>query len=128
MSTPSQTQRYTLLRLSSVSLSVQSGPAWKGYFGLQFSARGRVPDGASGWLALVEYLPAGTDGSEQARELVRAVAGPLPLAALSPSRTMTHLGALRWPESARPERLRARAWIESNSGALLAVAAERCGP
>ena len=109
-----------------LSLRVQSGPAWNGYFGLQLDARGRVPAGATGWLALVELLPAGTDGSAVARELVRTVAGPLSLQSMADKRHVSHLGALRWPETAQPSRLQARAWVESADGRILAMAADRC--
>jgi len=109
-----------------LQLAVESGPAWSGYIGLQLSVGGRVPTGASGWMALVEQIPAGSEGSAVRRELVRAVAGPLPLSARRTGGAIKHLAALRWPESAKPERLVARAWVESTDGAWLAMASERC--
>ncbi|NRF70922.1 hypothetical protein HLB44_28345 [Aquincola sp. S2] len=105
-------------------LRVLSGPAWNGYFGLQLELSGRVPPGSSGWLALVELLPAGSEGSAIERQLVRQVAGPLPLD--SAKRPLSHLRALRWPESAQPTRLQARGWIEAPDGRLLAIASDRC--
>ena len=39
---------------------------------------------------------------------------------------LTHLRALRWPETAKPERLQARAWLEAPDGRVLAMAADRC--
>ena len=143
------TGRAALLRLPGPAgqpLAVVSGPAWQGYFAVQMTlARGvpaQLPAGSSAWLALVERVPAGSEGSAIARELVRTVAGPLPLppppgqppaaagaaaassAAASPP--LTHLRALRWPDTAQPTRLQARAWIEGPDGAVLAVAADRC--
>ena len=56
--------------------------------------------------------------------LVRSVAGPLPLDGAK--RPISHLRALRWPESAQPTRLQARGWVEGPDGRLLAVAADRC--
>ncbi len=120
--------------LPGLHLRVESGPAWQGYFGLQLSLTATkraahtttLPAGATAWLALVEQVPAGNDGSPIRRALVRSVAGPLPLHALQPGKTMTHLRALRWPASAEPTRLQARAWIEAADGRLLAVAADRC--
>jgi len=109
-----------------LQLAVESGPAWSGYMGLQLSVRGRVPASASGWMALVEQIPAGSEGSTVRRELVRAVAGPLPLNARRTGGALKHLAALRWPEGARPERLVARAWVESADGQWLAMASERC--
>ena len=123
-------------------LQVTSGPAWNGYLGLQMtlqparagSNRAALPGGSTAWLALVELLPAGTEGSAVARALVRSVAGPLALdgpaaassAGQSKPKLITHLRALRWPEGARPERLQARAWIESATGQVLLMAADRC--
>ena len=112
-------------------LVVSVGPAWHGYFGVQVDLSGPVPTGASLWLALVEQLPAGSDGSPQARDLVRSVAGPLPLDAMRPAPgskrpRIGHLRAMRWPDSAQPERLQARAWLEAADGAMLAVASSRC--
>ena len=120
------TVRGQLPRSAGLKLSVQSGPAWNGYFGLRLEARGRVPAGSSAWLALVELIPANAEGSVAERQLVRSVAGPLPLDTLRTDRSMSHLQALRWPETAQPTRLQARGWIEGSDGALLAIASDRC--
>ena len=115
---------------SSAGLRVQSGPAWNGYFGLELQlpgvARSRLPAGSTGWLALVERVPAGSDGTPVARDLVRSVAGPLALDGPRAGQPLTHLRALRWPASAEPTRLQARAWIEAPDGTILAVAADQC--
>ncbi len=118
--------RSALAAVPGLQLAVESGPAWSGYIGLQIAVAGRVPAGASGWMALVEQIPAGNEGSSVRRELVRAVAGPLPLTGRRTGGALKHLAALRWPESAKPERLVARAWVESADGAWLAMASERC--
>ncbi len=113
----------------SVGMALAVGPAWHGYFGVQADVLGTLPPGSSLWLALVESIPAGSDGSPVARELVRSVAGPL---TLNPSKgpngktKINHLRAMRWPDSAKPERLQARGWIESTDGTLLAMASPRC--
>lgn len=107
-------------------LAIESGPAWAGYIGLQLSIGGRVPPGATAWMALVESLPANSEGSTVPRDLVRAVAGPLPLGAARAGRPLQHLLALRWPETARVNRLQARGWLESADGRMLAVVSEHC--
>ena len=119
--------------LPGLRLRVQSGPAWQGYFGLQLTLAAAkpsaLPAGATAWLALVEQVPAGTDGTPIARALVRSLAGPLPLDTVRAGKAMTpmtHLRALRWPAGAEPTRLQARAWIEAPDGRLLAVAADSC--
>ena len=110
-------------------LSVVSGLPWQGYIGVELSLRQegtrRWPAGSSAWVALVELVDAGTEGTPVSRALVRTVAGPLPLPQAG-KRPLKHLKALRWPATALPERLQARAWIEGPNGALLAVAADRC--
>ena len=116
--------------LAGLRIKASSGPAWQGYFGvqltLQTSPRTALPTGSTAWLALVEQVDAGSDGTPVARSLLRSVAGPLPLSTLQPGKPMTHLRALRWPTSAEPTRLQARAWIEGPDGRLLAVAADAC--
>jgi hypothetical protein len=104
-----------------ITLRVEAGPAWNGYFGLQLRARGKPPAGAQAFLALTEELPAGAEGSPVARRLVRSVAGPLALAD-----TTRELRALRIPEGAQPERLRAVAWWVDARGAIRGVASESC--
>ena len=127
---PRQVLRATRQALPAAGLRVVSGPAWSGYFGLELrlaSAKpSRLPAGSTGWLALVEQVPAGSDGTPVARSLVRSVAGPLALPAGPPSKPLTHLRALRWPAGAEPTRLQARAWIEGPDGTILAVAADQC--
>ena len=121
-------------RPSALRLQVAAGPAWNGYFGLQMtlqraragSNRAALPAGSVAWLALVELLPAGAEGSPVARALVRSVVGPLALDGPAAGPPLTHLRALRWPEGAQPERLQARAWIESASGQVLLMAADHC--
>ena len=115
-----------------VALSVVSGLPLSGYYGLQLHLRSQpgqaLPAGSQGWLALVEILPAGSEGSASPRALVRSVAGPLPLNSLRPGRPLNHLAALRWPDGVQVDRLQARGWIEAADGRMLAVAADRCVP
>lgn len=119
-------RREPLAPRRALRLAVQSGPAWHGYVALQLDLRGRPPVGSTGWLALVEELPAGSEGSAVARALVRAVAGPIPLQA-GPAGAVRHeLRALRWPANARAERLHARGWIEAPDGRMIVLASERC--
>lgn len=120
------TLRTRLADASGLQLRVTAGPAWNGYFGLQFDATGSAPRGSSGWLALIEVVPEGTDDTPIARRLVRTVAGPIDLRELRPGRPVRTLLALRWPETAKAARLRARAWIESADGRMIAVAGEGC--
>lgn len=111
------------------ALTVATGPAWNGYMGLQMALTARAagaaswPAGSTAWMALVEEVPAGQEGTAVARTLVRGLVGPLPLAG---RQATTHLRALRLPENSRPERLAARAWIETADGRILRMAADGC--
>lgn len=116
-------RRQALPPLRGLSISVQAGPAWYGYLGLQLSvqhAGTALPDGAVGYLALVENVPAGDDGTPIERRLVRALAGPLVLDGTSEN--AVYLIALRLPLGAKAERLGAVGWIEGPSGRVIALA------
>lgn len=105
-------------------LRVVGGPAWNGYLGLELQSRGRPPAGATAYLALVEQIAAGDEGSPVARALVRAVVGPLkPDAA---GRRSTELRALRIPEGAKAERLRGVAWWVDGQGRIGGIVREHC--
>ena len=72
---------------------------------LAVDRRAAVPAGALACVALVERVPAGSEGPGVTRPLVRSVAGPLSREELSTERTVRHFRAMRLPEGARPERL-----------------------
>ena len=118
-----------------VGLAVDSGLAWHGYVALTFELRRPIrtslPAGARGWVALVERVAAGQDGSGSDRRLVRALAGPLTLDAPATGEPLQHVLAVRLPENAQTDRLGAVGWIERADGRLwLAVESPRpgCGP
>jgi len=113
-------------RASRAQLTVAAGPAFNGYFGVQLDGRGRWPAGTSAWIALVESVNTGTDGTPVPRQLVRTVAGPFQPDELRSGKPWRVLQAMRWPETAKPERLRARAWLERADGGIVAMAGERC--
>ncbi len=121
-----QTYRWPVHARSPLRLRVAGGPAWNGYLGLELSARGTPPAGAVAYVALVEDVPAGSEGSLVARRLLRAVAGPLPLDA--GGRATTQLRALRIPEGAQAERLRGAAWWVDSRQQLGGIALEGCPP
>jgi hypothetical protein len=120
-------QRSAARRDTAWQMSVVSGPAWNGYFGVQVDASGRADNGVSAWVALVEAVPAGTDGSAVPRELVRTLSGPFTASELRSGKPWQYLLAMRWPETAKPSRLHARAWIEDAAGRIVAMAGEPCG-
>ncbi|MFO1220371.1 MAG: hypothetical protein U1E89_18570 [Burkholderiaceae bacterium] len=118
------TQRTPLPVTAGDSLAVTAGPAWYGYFGVQLDVKGHWPAGSSAWMALVEAVPRGTDGTPVPRHLVRNVAGPIAVDRLEADQRETR--AMRWPETAKPQRLVASAWIETTDGRIVAFARDGC--
>lgn len=107
------------------SLRVAHGLAFNGYIGTSIEMRAVGGGPWTAWLALVEALPAGTEGSPVERNLVRNVL-QLPWPA-GPGR---HFEArpMAIPEGTHPDRLRVVGWIEDARGAIRAISASRCGP
>jgi hypothetical protein len=130
----SASRRHALARPLALRVTVGDGPAWNGYIGLNLSVARRSsawPAGAVGYLALVERVPAGHDGTPVARQLVRTLVGPLTLDELHTQRRVDHLRAVRVPAGSKPERLVGVGWVQSPDGRMLALGAakrEQCGP
>ncbi len=106
------------------ALEVNSGPPLNGYIGLRLSIfrRAALPPDAQAFLALVERVPAGSEGSPVARQVVHGVAGPVSLAGLATRRELIHWFAMALPETARPERLAAAGWLQTAQGEVIAAA------
>jgi hypothetical protein len=123
------TQTTPLPARGALSIEVQDGPAFNGYIGLRIVVRygsGRpLPKDVSAWLALVERVPAGSEGTPVERRLVRTLVGPMVLASLPSEHVVEHLRAVRVPPNARPERLSVVGWVETPAGRVLAVAERR---
>jgi hypothetical protein len=130
----------TLLRDTALStrsplrLTVGDGPAMNGYFGVDLEARWvskqRLPAGLVGYIAVVERIAAGSEGTPVARQLVRNLIGPIPLAGLQATHPFSEYRASRLPENAQPERLTVVGWVQSAEGQVLATANARyagCG-
>lgn len=104
-------------------LRVSDGPAWNGYIAMQLTVRkrGALPKDAVGYLALVERVPAGSEGTPVERQLVRALAGPLLLQELATEAAVQHFAAVGVPDTERPERLASVGWIETAGGRVIAA-------
>lgn len=118
-------RRHALPALAGLALGVEDGPAFNGYIAAQIRVRrdaaqraGSVVPGAGAYLALVEQVRAGEEGTAIDRMLVRAVVGPLPLE----QGETAHLHAFRIPPGSRPARLTAIGWVEAPGGKVLAAA------
>jgi hypothetical protein len=111
---------------TSLQLRVESGLAFNGYLAVQLRGSGRSAPGSTVWIALVEVVAPGTDGTPHARQLVRTVAGPFEPVELQSGRPWQLLQALRWPETAKVARLQARGWIEQRDGRIVAMSSDHC--
>jgi hypothetical protein len=115
-------------------LRVAHGLPLGGYIGASIDYRpsrpGREP--VTAWLALVETIPAGTEGSPVERHLVRNVLQTPWNDRASPSRSVQkrfiESRPLNIPEGARPERLRVVGWVEDTKGRMTAMAQSQCHP
>jgi hypothetical protein len=105
-------------------LRVAHGVAVADYLGVAIDwqpARGpaQPPGPWTAWLLLVERLPAGTEGSPIARQLVRnSLSLSLPSA---PTRAWQERRAMRLPEGAQPERLALVGWLQDGRGRMVAI-------
>jgi hypothetical protein len=105
------------------TLRVAHGPAFNGYIGTSIELKDARPGAWSAWLALVETIPAGTEGSPVERNLVRNVL-QVPWPPGSPRlRDSRPMGI---PQGANPERLRVVGWVEDARGGIRAIAESVC--
>lgn len=122
--------------LQGATLRVAHGLPLSGYLGTSIELK-PIPAAAKGrqwtaWLALVETLPAGTEGSAVERNLVRNVIqvpwdGRKPPAKGAPNRFFD-ARSMSIAQGANPERMRVLGWVEDDKGRVLAAAQSRCAP
>ena len=106
------------------ALEVNSGLPVNGYIGLRISVfrNAVVPPDAEAFLVLTERVPAGSEGSPIARQVVHGVAGPISLVGLATRHELMHWFAMALPEPAQPERLAAAGWLQTAQGEVIAAA------
>ncbi len=115
---------------ATVKLRVAHGVALGDYVGASISAKAlrNIPASAvpwRAWLVLVESIPAGTEGTPVARNLVRnALVTEWPEVG-TPLQESRPLGV---PENANRSRLRVLGWVQDASGQVLAATQSRCSP
>jgi hypothetical protein len=114
--------------LGESSMRLARGVSVGDYVGTSMRWTGEVSPGSSAWLLLVEALPAGTESSPVARQLVRN-------ALVVPLHGPRHGGgeikvnefrSMRFPDGANPERLQLVGWVQDAAGRVLVAAQTRC--
>lgn len=114
------------------TLRVAHGLPFNGYLGTSIELRpaGRAPWTA--WLALVETIPAGTEGTPVERNLVRNLLQPTWSGGRPPSsaqvRRLLESRPMSIPAGAQPARLRVVGWVTDARGRVRAIAQSRCAP
>lgn len=106
---------------------VSHGLVLNGYVGasLRFTSQASLAEPLTGWLALVERLPAGAEGSPVPRALMRNLLSE-PIAA-RPTGTMGQLWrSMNVPPGTHPDRLGVVGWVSDAHGRVLAAAQSRC--
>lgn len=125
---PDRASAVTTLRAGApVALRVAQGAAINDYLGtsIALKAPGREPWRA--WLLLVETLPAGTEGSPVARNLVRNVFRPdWEQAAGRPRGALEEARAMQIRAGAQPDRLRLVAVLQDSRGRIRAIRRSEC--
>lgn len=114
------------------ALRVAHGLPLGGYLGASIDYRPApgTAEPVTLWLALVETLPHGTEGTPVERHLVRNLlrldwSGQADSAAAGPTR-FHESRPLGIPEGARPERLGVVGWVEHTNGRIRVIARSRC--
>lgn len=107
-----------------LQLRVAHGLPLGGYLGTSIALRGAPPGPWTVWLALVEDIPAGTEGTPVPRQLVRSLL-QLDWSGQGPWREMRPLSI---PAGAVPERLGVVGWVQDTRGVIVAITRSACGP
>jgi hypothetical protein len=113
-------------------LRVAHGLAVNDYIGTSISLQRPGAQPWSAWLALVETVPAGVEGSPVERNLVRNTFQPAWDGGKTRSgadrRRLVESRPMQIPEGAKPSRLRVVGWLEDSRGHIRAIAQSRCWP
>jgi hypothetical protein len=112
-------------------LRVAHGLAFNDYIGTSISLRQPGSGAWSAWLALVETVPAGVEGSPVERNLVRNTFQPPwdgGKRRAKAQRILSESRPMQIPEGAKPSRLRVVGWVEDSRGRIRAIAQSRCKP
>lgn len=113
-------------------LRVSHGLPFNGYIGTSIELKSPAPGRWTGWLLLVETVPAGTEGTPVERNLVRnaleTVWGGSGALSKEELKRLYDLRPMPIAPGAKPSRLRVVGWVEDGRGRIRAIAQSRCPP
>jgi hypothetical protein len=124
---PPQASETVSTRRSGKALPLRAalGDAFNDYIGASIELKGASGTPRQAWLLLVETLPAGTEGSPVARNLVRNVFQPS-WDRPSKAKRLYEMRAMQIHEGARPERLKLVALLQDARGRMRAITQTEC--
>lgn len=112
-------------------LRLAQGDAFNDYIGTSMELKSPGREAWQPWLLLVEHLPAGTEGSPVARNLVRNVFRPdwTHVMERAPQQVLLAVDRpMQIHEGARPDRLRLIAVLQDARGRIRAISQTACSP
>ena len=125
----------TIKGMPGASLRVAHGLPVSGYLGASIEVKPVYPaarPSLTAWLALVETLPAGLEGSPVERNLVRNVLSRTwdlrKQLSKGEQNRLFEVRSMNISPAANPDRLRVIGWIEDEKGHVLAAAQSHCAP
>ncbi len=122
---PAGADAVTSLRQGAVPLRISQGDSFNDYVAASIELRqGGGPWDA--WLILVEQLPAGTEGSPVARNLVRNVFRPDWSRPAAAGKRLAETRSMQIHAGANPDRLRVIAMVQDARGRMRAIRQTEC--
>ena len=114
------------------TLRVAHGPPIDGHVGVSIELKPAGKGPWRAWLALVERVPSGSEGTPVTRHLVRSLVQPAWDLRRLPSRAeqkrLFDARTMRIPAGADPERLMVVGWVQDARGRIRAIAQSQCTP
>jgi len=123
--TPPQADQAVSRAVGKRTLRVAHGIPFNDYLGTSIEMRPAARGEWTAWLALVEAIPVGTEGTAVERNLVRNLLQVPWQAARAPARLLESR-SMRIAEGAQADRLRVIGWVEDAKGRIHGIAQSAC--
>lgn len=124
---PPQTDQAVSRAVGKRALRVAHGMPFNDYLGTSIEMKPAARGEWTAWLALVENIPVGTEGTPVERNLVRNLLQVPWQAARAPARLLESR-SMRIAEGVQADRLRVIGWVEDAKGRIHGIAQSECSP